>query len=145
VLETEKRRKEMRCKRLGLVQPRLSSVWHTGLTGGAPDSVRCARLNSGEQAAHGRIWWRTAIIHRTVRWANSHQRNGRSRNPRATRGPHQRSVGGTGRSGVHQTLSGAPTAMALQRSSAPNKEGDLHRTCYSDCLVVHRTVRCATR
>jgi hypothetical protein len=31
-------------QRLGCVQPRLSSVWHTGLSGGAPDSVRCARL-----------------------------------------------------------------------------------------------------
>jgi hypothetical protein len=30
VLETEKRRREKRCKRLGLGQPRLSSVWHTG-------------------------------------------------------------------------------------------------------------------
>jgi hypothetical protein len=58
----------MRCKRLGLVQPRLSSVWHTGLSGGAPDSVWCARLNSGEQAALGKIWRRMAIIHRTVRW-----------------------------------------------------------------------------
>jgi hypothetical protein len=31
-------------------------------------SVRCARLNSGEQAALGRIWRCTAIIHRTIRW-----------------------------------------------------------------------------
>jgi hypothetical protein len=54
VLETEKRRKEKRCKMLGCVQPRLSSVWHTGLSGGAPDSVRCARLNSGEQATLGK-------------------------------------------------------------------------------------------
>jgi hypothetical protein len=68
VLETEKRRKEKRCKRLGLVQPRLSSVWHTGLSGGAPDSVWCARLNSGEQTALEKIWRRTAIIYRTVRW-----------------------------------------------------------------------------
>jgi hypothetical protein len=68
VLETEKRRREKRCKRLGLVQPRLSSVWHTGLSGGAPDSVWCARLNSGEQAALGKTWRRTAIIHRTVQW-----------------------------------------------------------------------------
>jgi hypothetical protein len=30
-----------------------SSVWHTGLSGGAPDSVWCARLNSGELAALG--------------------------------------------------------------------------------------------
>jgi hypothetical protein len=50
------------------VQPRLSSVWHTGLSGGAPDSVRCARLASGEQAALGKVWRRTTIIHRIVRW-----------------------------------------------------------------------------
>jgi hypothetical protein len=44
------------------VQPNLCSVWHTKRL------VRCARLNSGEQATLGRIWRRTAIIHRTVRW-----------------------------------------------------------------------------
>jgi hypothetical protein len=31
-------------------------------------TVRCARLASGELAALGRFWRRTAIIHRTVRW-----------------------------------------------------------------------------
>jgi hypothetical protein len=36
------------------VQPRLSTVWHTGLSGGAPDSVRCARLVSGELATLGK-------------------------------------------------------------------------------------------
>jgi hypothetical protein len=61
-----KRRKEP--KRLGSVQPRLSLVWHTGLSGGAPDSVRCARLASGEQATLRKNRRRTAIIHRTVRW-----------------------------------------------------------------------------
>jgi hypothetical protein len=54
-----------------LVQPRLSSVWHTGLSGGALDSVRCARLSFGEQATLGNVWWRTTIIHRTVRWCTS--------------------------------------------------------------------------
>jgi hypothetical protein len=62
----KKRRKEP--KRHGSVQPRLSSVWHTGLSGGAPDSVRCARLASGEQATLGKNRRRTTIIHRTVRW-----------------------------------------------------------------------------
>jgi hypothetical protein len=61
-----KRRKEP--KRLGSVQPKLSSVWHTGLSGGAPDSVRCARLASGEQATLAKNQRRTTIIHRTVRW-----------------------------------------------------------------------------
>jgi hypothetical protein len=55
-------------KRLGSVQPNFSSVWHTGLSGGAPDSVRCARLVSGESAALGNRRWCTTIIHRTVRW-----------------------------------------------------------------------------
>jgi hypothetical protein len=59
--------------------------------------------------------------------------------------PSQRSDGGTGLSGVHRTVSGAPTAPSLQRSAAPIKEGDLHRTMNRGCPVVHRTVRCATR
>jgi hypothetical protein len=61
-------REKKRTKRLGSVQPNLCSVWHTGLSGGAPDSVRCSRLDSGEQVALGRIWRHTTIIHRTVRW-----------------------------------------------------------------------------
>ena len=68
MLETVRKEEEKKPKRLGSVQPKLSSVWHTGLSGGAPDSVRCARLDSGEQATLGRIWRRMAIIHRTVRW-----------------------------------------------------------------------------
>jgi hypothetical protein len=35
---------------------------------GTPDSVRCARLNSGDKAALGKNRRRTTIIHRTVRW-----------------------------------------------------------------------------
>jgi hypothetical protein len=50
------------------MQPKSSSVWHTGLSGGAPDSVRCAKLASGEQATLEKNWRRTAIIHWTVRW-----------------------------------------------------------------------------
>jgi hypothetical protein len=61
-------REKKRIKRLGSVQPNLCSIWHTGLSSGALDSVRCARPNSDEQAALGRIWRRTTIIHRTVWW-----------------------------------------------------------------------------
>jgi hypothetical protein len=50
------------------VQPKSSSAWHTGLSGGAPDSVRCARPASDEQATLGKNRRRTTIIHRTVRW-----------------------------------------------------------------------------
>jgi hypothetical protein len=145
VLETEKRRKEKRCKRLGCVQPRLNSVWHTGLSGGAPDSVRCARLNSGEQASLGKVWWRTTIIQRTVRWSIVLSgepmvdcANGQQRNQRATRGLSQRSVG-------------TPDCPMSQDDRCSN--GQLspiwkeiaHRTCYRTCPVVHRTVWCATR
>jgi hypothetical protein len=36
------------------VQPRLSTVWHTGMSSGAPDSVRCARMICGELATLGK-------------------------------------------------------------------------------------------
>jgi hypothetical protein len=52
---------------------------------------------------------------------------------------------GTELSGVHQTVSGAPTAPKDQRSDAPEKEGDRAPDSYSDCPMVHRTVRCTTR
>jgi hypothetical protein len=42
--------------------------WCTGLSGGAPDSVRCARTSLGEQSALGTRRWCTAINHRTLRW-----------------------------------------------------------------------------
>jgi hypothetical protein len=75
VLEIVRKEEEKKPKRLGSVQPKLSSVWHTGPSGGAPYSVRCARLVSGEKAALGK---RSAaygynspdclMVHRTVRW-----------------------------------------------------------------------------
>jgi hypothetical protein len=44
VLETVTKEEERKREKLSSMQPILSSVWHTGLSGGAPDSVRCARL-----------------------------------------------------------------------------------------------------
>jgi hypothetical protein len=124
----------------------------TGLSSGAPDSVRCARLAGGEPTAVGKTQRRTAIIYRTVRWctelsgeATVASANGRLRNPRATRGPQQRSVGHTRLSGVHRTVSNAPTDPEDQRSDAPDMEGDRAPDSYSDCPVVHRTVWCTTR
>jgi hypothetical protein len=105
-----------------------------------------------ELAALGIRRRRTAIIHRTVRWCTRlsdeptvASANGQSRNLRATRGPQQRSVGHTGLSDVHRTMSGAPTDLEDQWSDAPEKEGDHAPDSYSDCPVVHRTVRCTTR
>jgi hypothetical protein len=45
-----------------------SSAWHTGLSGGAPDSVRCPRLADVEPTALGNRWSCMTINHRTVRW-----------------------------------------------------------------------------
>jgi hypothetical protein len=56
--------------------------------------------------------------------------------------PSQRSEGGTGLSGVHRTVSGAPTAPKRQRSASPKKERNLHRTVSGgapDCSVRQAT------
>jgi hypothetical protein len=45
-----------------------TQTWHIGLSGGAPDSVRCVRLVNGEVASLGNRRSCTTIIHRTVRW-----------------------------------------------------------------------------
>jgi hypothetical protein len=54
----------------------------------------------------------------------------------------QRSQRGTGLSGVHRTVSGAPTALNLQRSASPNKERKPHRAVSGgalDCPVREAT------
>jgi hypothetical protein len=51
------------------VQPRLCAVWvHRTVSGGAPDSVRCARLARTNWLFSGLRRRCTAINHRTVRW-----------------------------------------------------------------------------
>jgi hypothetical protein len=105
--------------------------WCTRLSGGAPDCP---------------------VVHQTVRWCTRLSGeptiasvNGRLLNPRATRGPQQRSIGHTRLSGVHRTVSGVPTDPEDQWSNAPDMVGDRAPDNYSDCPVVHRTVRCTTR
>jgi hypothetical protein len=44
VLETVTKEEERKRENLGSMQPIYSSVWHTGLSSGAPDSVWCAKL-----------------------------------------------------------------------------------------------------
>jgi hypothetical protein len=46
---------------------------------------------------------------------------------------------------VHRIVFGAPTGPEEQRSDAPDLEGDRAPDSYSDCPVVHQTVRCTTR
>jgi hypothetical protein len=51
-----------------LEQPRPCLVWSTGLSGGALDSVRCARLALAKRLLSGLRRRCTAINHRTVWW-----------------------------------------------------------------------------
>jgi hypothetical protein len=69
------------------------SVWGTGLSGGAPDSVRWCRLPRPKRPLSGIRRRRTAKIHQTVRCApdcpvsqRSARANGRPRILRVTRG-----------------------------------------------------------
>jgi hypothetical protein len=56
-------------KRDGFVQPRSAQSGCTGLSGGAPDSVWCARLALANMLLSGLRRWCTTIIHWTVRCA----------------------------------------------------------------------------
>jgi hypothetical protein len=49
-------------------QPKSAKSGCTGLSGGAPDSVRCARLATVKWLLSGSDQQRKAINHRTVRW-----------------------------------------------------------------------------
>ena len=142
MLETERRRKEKRCKRLGCVQPRLSSVWHTGQSGGAPDSVRCARLPRAKWPLSGIHRRRTAKIHRTVRCAPDCPVSQRSAAESARdTWPSQRSEGGTGLSGVHRTVRCANGSQICNGRLRHLRKEIGHRTVSG----VHRTVRCTRR
>ena len=119
-------------------------VVHRTVSGGAPDSVRCARLPRAKWPLSGIRRRRTAKIHRTVRCAPDcpvctglsgeptvGRANGRPRNLRATRGR------ANGRKGapdcpVRQRL------PDLQRSTALFKEGNRAPDsvrCAPDCPV----------
>jgi hypothetical protein len=123
VLETEKRRKERNSKRLGWVQPKSSSAWHTGLSGGAPDSVRCARPASGEQATLGKNRRCTAIIHWTVQWCT-----GLSDEPMVTSAT------------VDRAIHGRRVARTNGRQGAPDCT-----VCTGQCLVCNLAQRCNGR
>jgi hypothetical protein len=106
----------------------------TGLSGGAPDSVRCARLALANWPLLGNRRRRTTKIHRTVRCAPDCPVSQQSTGPTVGRVIRARRVAkptvtrGTRLSGVHRTVSGAPTAPKLQRSASPKKERNPHRT-----------------
>jgi hypothetical protein len=68
------------------------------------------------------------VRHRTVQRANGQPGQRSAEVSARDAWPSQQSHWSTGLSGVHRTVSGAPTALNLQRSASPNKETNPHRT-----------------
>jgi hypothetical protein len=139
-------------KESACVQPRLSTVWHTGLSGGAPDSVRCARLVSGElatlektSAVYDYNSPDCPVVHRTVRWCT-----GLSGEPTAASATVGRQIRGRSVARANGRL-GAPdcpvcTGQCPVCKPARSYNGRLHQEWKE---IAHRTatgtVRCATR
>jgi hypothetical protein len=92
------------------------SVWGTGLSGGAPDSVRCARQPRPKWPLSGIRRRRTTKIHRTVRCAPDCPVSQQSAGPTVGRAIRARHVAEPTVGRGHRTvrcapdMSGAPTA-----------------------------------
>jgi hypothetical protein len=91
-------------------------------------------------------------VHQTVQWANGAHDQWSAAQSTGDTWPSQRSLGRTGLSGVHRTMSdvhrtvsSAPRGPKDQRSALPEKERDRAPDKDYSCPVVHRTVRCATQ
>jgi hypothetical protein len=119
----------------------------TGLSGGAPDTVRCPRLALVKRLLSGIRRRRTAIIHRTVRWCTrlsceptDGRANGRPRNPRVTRG---RANGLMGAPDCPVCTRQCPVRQRLQIVNGrlcQNRKSNQHQTVSGgapDCPVHH--------
>jgi hypothetical protein len=126
----------------------------TGLSGGAPDSVRCARLARVKWLLSGIHRRRTAIIHRTVRCAPDSPVSQRSAGPTVGRAICAGHVAKPTARRRHRTVRCAPDCpvctghVRCANGSQPANgrlrhlwKGIGHRTVSG----VHRTVRCARR
>jgi hypothetical protein len=127
----------------GFVQPKSAQSGCTELSGGAPDSVRCARLTQANLMLSDCPVCTGLSGEPTVSRAN-----GRPRNPRATRGKYQQSEGApdcpvctgqcpvcTGQCPVRQRLQDCNGRLRQIRKEIRTRQRP----------VVHRTVRCARR
>jgi hypothetical protein len=112
----------------------------TGLSGGAPDRVRCARLALANWLLSGLRRRCTAINHRTVRWCTGlsgeptvGRANGRPRNPRMTCGRANGQKGApdcpvcTGQCPVRQVAEGK-NCLPRMLSTAPSCLGAIKGT-----------------
>jgi hypothetical protein len=120
---------------------RLFGLVHRTVFGGAPDSVRCARLHRAKWPLSGIRRRRTAKIHRTVRCAPDCPVSQRSARPTVGRGIRARHVAKPTVGRGHRTVRCAPVRQRLphlQRSASPFKEGNLAPDsvrCAPDCPV----------
>jgi hypothetical protein len=97
-------------------QPKGTLVWRTELFGVPPDSVRCTRELDAELLTFGKMGGRSAIIHRTVRYAS----------------------GATATSRATVDCNAFNARLRAQRSEHAQK---VHRTVYRTCPVHHRTAQ----
>jgi hypothetical protein len=121
--------------------------WCTGLSDGAPDSVRCARRVQGEPAALGTRRRRTAIIHRTVRWCTGLSGGAPDcpvSRPRRSRRSREKFNGV--RLKFTRLSGGAPDCPVSQRSNAQRSAAKSAGDTWPAPTVGrgHRTVRCAS-
>jgi hypothetical protein len=130
-------------------KPKVALVWHTGLSGAPPDSVRCTRVLQLELFTFEFLRCHSAIIHRTcpvhtgLSGVPAEQRlsahNGRLCKVNSANQMSER------------TVRGAPDCLVPHEDKAsngrpaprPNRRMSWRRTGH--CPVAHRTVRCAHR
>jgi hypothetical protein len=137
---------------LGLGAPDCLVV-HRIVSGGALDSVQCARTSLGEESALGTRRRRTAIIHRTVRWCtglsgeSSAAKSSLSGNDqRCTAKIHRTVRRGTGLSGeptVH-CANGRPGNPRATRGRANGRQGASDSVRCTNCRK-SATVGCARK
>jgi hypothetical protein len=107
--------------------------WCTGLSGVAPDSVRCARLALANMLLSGLRRRCTAIIHRTVRWCTG-----------LSGGPFTGELVALGNSSATYGYN-SPDCPVSQRSAGPTVGRAICAGHVAEPMARrrHRTVRCA--
>jgi hypothetical protein len=143
-------------KRKGARKPKAALVWHTGLSGAPPDSVRCTKETNSDLATFGFLELLPAIIHRTVRCStglSSVPAGATATAPTVVWKSEQWSYSvRTARAEVRAEPEGAPDSEQYL-SGGPTSQSSNGRTLTvgwhgwrtGQCPVAHRTVRCALR
>ena len=155
MLETERRREEKTwlCAAKGLLRSGAPDcpVVHRTVSGGAPDSVRCARLPRPKRPLSGFSPATSAKIHRTVRCAPDCPVSQRSAGPTVGRAIGARHVAEPTVGKVHRTvrcapdMSGAPTVRRSDSDSNGRMRCLWKQIGHRTVSGVHRTVRCTRR